>query len=231
MDRDMTSKKALAIESAFCKLLQQMEFKKITVSRVCSDAHVSRATFYTYFDGTQALLDEIEDRTLADVLQILEGWKYFGYSSVGENQAAPVYIDICRYCYNQREIFQALFGPYGDEAFIYRYENHIYEDFMRFVKAAGDVRFPELMASSCAGAIIGLCRTWFSDISFATPEELALLHTAIVYRIIHSADSFSDVLQPKGESARGKKGAPDEERDASHWNWWNRGQLFKTGRD
>ncbi len=228
MDRDMTSKKALALESAFCKLLQQMEFKKITVSRVCSDAHVSRATFYTYFDSTQALLDEIEDRTLADIMQILEGWKYFGYSSVGENKAAPVYLDISRYCYKQREVFQALFGPYGDEAFIYRYESRIYEDFMRFVKAAGDVRYPELMASSCAGAIIALCRTWFSNISLATAEELALLHTAIVYRIIHSADSFSEVLQPKDQTPRGKKGASADERDENHWNWWNRGQLFKT---
>lgn len=228
INRDMTSKKALAIEKAFCKLLQQMEFSKITVSRICSDAHVSRATFYTYFDSTQALLDEIEDRTLAEVLQILEGWKYFGYNFVGGNQAAPVYVEICRYCYEHLELFQALFGPYGDQAFIYRYESHIYQDFMRFVKAEGRVRFPELMAASCAGAIIALCRTWYSDISFATPEELALLHTAIAYRIIHSEDSFSEVLQPEGQ---GRGSAPKDERDTSHWNWRNRGKLFKTDRD
>lgn len=222
----MTNKRVQDIELAFCKLLQKTELKKITVSMICRDARISRATFYTYFESIQALLEELEERTLADVLDILGGWEYFSFRSVGEGNAAPVFIDICRYCARHREVFQALFGPNGDEKFVFRYECYIYQDFMRHIMAEGNIRFPELLASSCAGATIGLTRTWLVNQDMATMEELAQLHTAIIYRIIRSTDRFTQLLTQKGDTSS----LLPESGGTSGWQWHSRGAMFGNGK-
>ncbi len=219
----MINKRVQDIELAFCKLLQKTEFKKITVSMICRDAGISRATFYTYFESIQALKEELEERTLADVLDILGGWEYFSFRSVGEGNTAPVFIDICRYCANHREVFRALFGPNGDQEFVFRYESYMYQDFMRHIEAEGNIRFPELIASSCAGAVIGLTRTWMVNQNMATTEELAQLHTAIIYRIIRSTDRFSQRLTQKkeGDSSAGSENGKD-----LGWQWRSCGVVF-----
>ena len=225
----MVSKKVYAIEQAFCKLLQENELKKITVSRICSNAGVSRATFYTYFDNTEALLQEIEERTLADISQIYENWSYFSIKSLGEVKIAPVNMEISRYCHKHREVFRALFGPYGDEAFICRYENYVYQDYLKHIRAEANLRVPELLASACAGAMIGLCRVWFSDnTNLATVEEMALLRTAVTYRLFFSADQFSDVFQAPSKSSHifgQERTAPvSTPQDENLWSWNSRGE-------
>ena len=86
------------------------------------------------------------------------------------------------YCYDNREIYKALFGAYGNPDFVHRYERAIFEDFMNHIDRDTNLLFPELAASTCAGAVIWLCRTWFSDINLATPKEIAQLHTNVVYK-------------------------------------------------
>lgn len=191
----MANKKAVSIERAFCSLLRENDVKRITVSRICREAGVSRATFYAYFENVQSLLDEIEARTLHDILSILEKWGSFRLSSSDAEGIAPPFLDISQYIYRNRHVFCALFGPHGDEPFIYRYEQHIYQDFLRYAQAEGITRLQKLLASSCAGAVIALCRSWITDISLAAPEEIARLQTTIACRMLTASDRFFALLQ------------------------------------
>lgn len=212
----MANKKAVSIERAFCSLLRENDIKKITVSLICREAGVSRATFYAYFENVQSLLSGIEERTLHDILSILEKWDSFRLSSSDADGIAPPFLDISRYIYRNRHVFCALFGPHGDEPFIYRYEQHIYQDFLRYAQAEGITRLHKLLASSCAGAVIALCRTWITDISLAAPEEIARLQTAIACRMLTASDRFFALIQdgsPSGPSL-GRPSAPAE--DAPH---------------
>lgn len=211
----MGSKKVQAIEQAFCKLLQENEFKKITVSRICSNAGVSRATFYTYFDSTESLLREIEDRTLSDILQIYENWSFFSYKTLDDCGIAPVNMEICRYCFNHREVFRALFGPYGDVEFIGRYEACMQEDFLRHVQREASVDHPQLIASACAGAMVGLSRIWFSNANLASVEDMARLRTSVICSLMFLPDISTNTPRESNES---------EEK----WTWKNRGSKFDS---
>lgn len=178
----MKKEKIQALEQALCMLLRERELKKITVKEVCMNAGVSRSAFYTYFDDIYSLAREIEDRILDDVMQIMEKREGFDFQAVKNGKSDFIFSEICKYCYKNRDIYRAMFGFYGNAEFVYRYERIIFEDFMRRIDKESNIRFPEMVASACSGAAIWLCRTWFSDIDLARPEEVAMLHTDIVYK-------------------------------------------------
>lgn len=178
----MKKEKIQALERALCMLLRERELKKITVKEICINAGISRSAFYTYFDNIYSLIEEMEDRILDDIVQIMKKWKGFDFQTVKSGKADAMFSEICNYCYRNRDIYRAVFGFHGNDDFIYRYERIIFEDFMERIDGEHDIRFPELVASACSGAAIWLCRTWFSDIDLACPEEVAMLHTNIIYQ-------------------------------------------------
>lgn len=70
------------IKDALLELLEDKTFDKITVSSVCKQAEITRATFYLHYDNLSAVLDELLDEALLisdrnnehpsyDILQIL----------------------------------------------------------------------------------------------------------------------------------------------------------------
>ncbi|HAE45213.1 MAG TPA: hypothetical protein DCG37_06440 [Lachnospiraceae bacterium] len=56
--RVIRSKKA--IREAFFAELQKKDYGKITITDIANEAGINRKTFYTYYDGVEDLLEEIE---------------------------------------------------------------------------------------------------------------------------------------------------------------------------
>ena len=59
MDRRVKYTKNI-IKTTFLKKLEEKDINKITVSEICKDADVNRATFYRYYLDVYDLLDNIE---------------------------------------------------------------------------------------------------------------------------------------------------------------------------
>jgi len=59
------------ISEAFIELLQEKPIEKITVTRICEIADISRGTFYLHFNDPYDLLDRMENGFLADLEQKL----------------------------------------------------------------------------------------------------------------------------------------------------------------
>ncbi|MCR5666903.1 MAG: TetR/AcrR family transcriptional regulator [Eubacterium sp.] len=60
------------IKTTFIELMQVEEYENITVTNVCSDAQISRSTFYQHYRGVAEVLDEV----LYDVFQRVRGLKH-----------------------------------------------------------------------------------------------------------------------------------------------------------
>lgn len=60
MDR-RTARTERAIRTAFCSLLEQKSYARITVQDVLDEADVGRSTFYAHFDGKEDLLARLVD--------------------------------------------------------------------------------------------------------------------------------------------------------------------------
>lgn len=54
-----------AIKEAIYTLLQENEFKQLTINAICTEAKVSRSTFYKYFPDKYAILEEDNQKICA----------------------------------------------------------------------------------------------------------------------------------------------------------------------
>lgn len=205
-----------AIERSFCRNLQKMPLNKITISRICNDAYISRATFYTYYDGLAELVSILENRIIEDVSAIIKKSNYFDFKGLSLGAPAPVFVDIYCYCKENEDIFKAFFGKYGDESFIWRYEKIVYKFFMDIIRQNGGMEKAELFASACAGGVIGASRTWFSHMELSTPEEMAYINTLLTQKLI--------IANLDAVNCRNTSFSPNDiER---YWRWVHRGMPF-----
>ena len=62
---------SLAIENSFRELLRQTRFRSLTVKDICEHAHVSRKTFYVYFDSKDDIVDKVFRRDVVDPVRNL----------------------------------------------------------------------------------------------------------------------------------------------------------------
>ena len=65
-----------AIRKAFMELYQEIPFSEISVKKLCERAHVARTTFYANYSNTDALLEEIEDALIVELLDVTDRPKY-----------------------------------------------------------------------------------------------------------------------------------------------------------
>ena len=73
--RDMSERKAKMIElgDAFIALLETRSISRITVKALAEEAGINRKTFYNYYAGVHAVLDEIENEVIGTLEDALGG--------------------------------------------------------------------------------------------------------------------------------------------------------------
>ena len=79
MDRRIKYTKNI-IKTTFLKKLEEKEINKITVSEICKEADVNRATFYRYYLDVYDLLDSIEAEFVDNLRLIFKEENYTVYS-------------------------------------------------------------------------------------------------------------------------------------------------------
>ncbi len=62
-----------AIHQAFASLLSEKKLNEITVREIADLADINRKTFYNYYAGVYAVLDEIEDEVIGTLEDTLDG--------------------------------------------------------------------------------------------------------------------------------------------------------------
>lgn len=180
-----TTKTIDRIRIDFSKLYQTKKWENITISELCQYTGLSRATFYTYYENIECLLDEIESMVLEDISNILDSWRYLDLAHWDDKVPAPVYIDIYRYVVANKEIFKAVFGEFGDVRFVDQYPDIDMKYFLHIARTSSTItKDHELIAAMCSGSIFGLGRIWIQNMSLASVEDLALLNTRVVNGII-----------------------------------------------
>ena len=54
----------MVIKDAFLKLKSSLAYNDITISKICTEAEISRGTFYLHYDNIRQVLDEVLDDAL-----------------------------------------------------------------------------------------------------------------------------------------------------------------------
>lgn len=91
----------ICMKAALLELMQEMEFEKITVKRICERAGVNRGTFYYHYTDIYAMLQEAEDYLSGELLRITEEW-----SAETEYQNESLLIPYLRYIREHRYFYR-----------------------------------------------------------------------------------------------------------------------------
>ncbi|WP_243674207.1 TetR/AcrR family transcriptional regulator [Lentilactobacillus kisonensis] len=62
----------IKIQKAFIKLINLSGFDKLTIQKLCQEAHISRGTFYLHYIDKYDLLNHYEDEIVANISEIFK---------------------------------------------------------------------------------------------------------------------------------------------------------------
>lgn len=60
---------AVKFDNALLRLLEKKDFKDITISDICNGAGVNRSTFYSHYENTYDLLEEVKNNSIAEFME------------------------------------------------------------------------------------------------------------------------------------------------------------------
>ena len=172
--RVMLTKRLL--KESLIRLMSKKELRKITVSELCEDAGINRATFYKHYNAPYDLLHEIEMKAVKEIHDIL-----IDFNINEPDDLEKRIVAVCRYLRNNRETTRLIFqngttiNDFSSEL-IYK-ESPWYD---RFFKEYGEPASNILMTFTSSGAYFAV-KQWIEEDDTTTPEEMGKMLSSIVF--------------------------------------------------
>ena len=167
-----------AIIGAFFLLSKEKQFEKITVADVVKKSGVVRSTFYNHYENVPALISAAEDKTIADIFELMES-----FHPKNDHQLCHSYfLAICNYTKDNPFLTSILHSPRGDSflekamMMFHRYVAKISEDGSEIVK--NNKAFSYYIAATI-GLNLGILHKWTAGDCKEDAEQIADILTTI----------------------------------------------------
>lgn len=158
------------IENSFLKLLKEKPVSRITVTELCGDAGINRATFYKHYPDIQALLESLENQIL-DRLKTL-------WDKKPKGDIQQMILQVLRYTQEYGDRYFALASENGDpdffaKMFLQSYLNAypILEDRVKSLSSERLEMVYHFLSHGCGGILTA----WHRNGMKMPPEEVAEL--------------------------------------------------------
>ncbi|MGE5627436.1 MAG: TetR/AcrR family transcriptional regulator [Solirubrobacterales bacterium] len=167
------------IRQAFIELMQDKDIEKITVTEIIKRADLNRGTFYSHYQDTRAVIEEIENEIISKMLEFLGEVRYGHFFQ----NPLPLLLEVASYLENDLEFYRILINSKGSEQFFEKlkkiFVSHITtdSDIPDSIKTTSEFI---IQAHFFAGGITNLYQKWFKgelDYSF---NELSLNISKII---------------------------------------------------
>lgn len=175
------TKKALA--ESLAHLAQQKPLNKITVKEVCEGAELSRNAFYTHYPDINGLIEEIENRLLEQVQQILDE---FVDGEFPHNMLVSVQKLLAMLMENQ-ETTVMLFDNSNSTSFLPRLKEILglfFFGYFRDFNSAGFEKTYGYFYVFIAEGMIGMLRLWLKDPNAMSKEMFAYMSYVMIQRLV-----------------------------------------------
>ncbi len=176
VDRRILRSKA-ALAKAMIALAAEKDFAAITIAEITAQAGVGYATFFRHYPDKGALLTEVAESLIDDLLALM-------VPALMRDDTLSASIALCRYVDENRSICQALLAG-GAEANVNR------QLIAQATKGAEDVALPQpedvsqaMVVRHAVTATIGLLANWLEDGSSLSATEMGAVIDRLVMRPI-----------------------------------------------
>lgn len=172
----------LQIQRQLLKEMKTRNIYNIKVKHIVDALHISRSTFYLYYDSVFAVLQNLEDHYFIGLQDIAITFWSYPPDSKYLSEPHPIILKVMTYLRENKELSKVLWGPHGDLMFKTRCRKMIRHAF-----------FPEQIFSSnqkenfkyaiafMIGGHLELVNSWIDDDCSYNAEDLTLL----VYRLMY----------------------------------------------
>jgi len=168
------------LKQGLAELMQEKDFKSITVRDITDRMDLNRGTFYLHYADTYDLLQKLETDSLADVQSMIDEHR----EEADAGMLQSVFEPILTYIADNREICRSLFVNNSTSNFINKVHVLIYDNGMtllhkRYPSARNDKL--EYLLSFLAYGLIGLIKQWFdTNMAIAKGDVVGMANQLVV---------------------------------------------------
>lgn len=182
----MTNAK-LQIQAKLLEMLKTRDIHDIKVKTLTEDLHISRSTFYVYYDSVYGVLQEMEDTFFNELQSIAAPFWQYPLDRKYIEEPHPIILRVLEFLDMNRALSFVLWGPHGDPIFQTRCKKMIRNNF--FPDQIAKSLYPDntwLIVSYKVGGHLETLSYWWYKEQDILPQEMATKS----YQLL-----FGDVLE------------------------------------
>lgn len=160
----------MVLKQSLMKLLKCKHISSITVKEICELADINRSTFYAHYSDHYALLEQLEDELVEDMIV------YLGqYDSQKEDEAFQMTVKIIEYFASKHEECQTLLSDNSNSSF----EQKVRQVASRYMMQhwPGVLKLEDEMTAYIGAFIISgsieVMKVWLDNEMDKSPKEIA----------------------------------------------------------
>ena len=178
-DRRIRRTKKL-LKQALAQLMDEKDFKDITVKDITERADLNRGTFYLHYTDTYDILNKIEDEILKNIQNMID-------QNIEKTNASdsviPALKPIAEYIMENADICRCLINNKASVDFIEKFQNLIYDNCSDIIKRRHNVKDSkqnEFYLSFITLGIIGMVKKWLETKPMVSAEEIVVFVNQIM---------------------------------------------------
>lgn len=146
------------LKEALVELMQEKDFRKITVTELTKKADINRGTFYLHYFDVYDLLEEMENESLEYIKKIIE-------KNSNPVDYIKILMPIIEHVKSKKRFFQQIFGKNGDISFMNKLKEEMKKVFIttnKDIPKKGGI-FQEAFASFIISGGMGVFQEWLEQ--------------------------------------------------------------------
>lgn len=162
------------LKDSLIELMQEKEFKNISVKDITERADLNRGTFYLHYSDTYHLLQDIEEEVLTSFQEMIDCYKH----SFQRDTLLPVLNPVIEYISENEAICKIMFENSASTDFLNRFHSLIHQNGLEIIQTM----FPgthgpitDCFFEFVTYGLIGMLRQWIDSGQTLPKKQLAEL--------------------------------------------------------
>ncbi len=137
-----------AMQKALIELNQHKEIYAVSVKELCSQAHVARSTFYSYYDNVMQLKEQIEDNLICRLIRLNDD---LNHAVIDQEAGFPFFQNTCHFIEENKQVFYAFLVANPNIQFVQKWKDgikfHFWNRFFRGLDRKNENLILEIISS------------------------------------------------------------------------------------
>lgn len=160
------------LREGLLRLLDKTDLNKISVTQLCTESGINRATFYRHYEEPRDILNDIKCEIFQEVATLAK-------KAASKGGTRKWLESTCCYFYEHSDIIKILFRYRTDDEFVILLNERLNEQYPNLMNRECftdvDDDTMRLGAFYYAGGIYYILRQWLTEPINKTPQEVAVL--------------------------------------------------------